>query len=303
MGVLGTSDVEFNCEQAVVGSDRGRHLNSIAAGVADAVAKVKGAWRGRPAPQVRLLPEMITYDEVLKQDTQRHTKLVPIGVNEEDLEPIYLDFNADPHFFAFADGESGKTNLLRQIARGISERYTPQEAVILLVDYRRTMLGFLQGDSLLGYAVSANQLESMVQDVHGSMTRRLPGPDVTQEQLKTRSWWTGPELFILVDDYDLVATSTNNPLRSLADFLPQAKDVGLHMVIVRRTGGASKAMYDPVVGKLKEIAAPGMVMNGSKDEGVLIGNIRPSAMPPGRGNLLTRKHGKQLMQVSWIQPD
>ncbi|HKN56209.1 MAG TPA: type VII secretion protein EccCa, partial [Amycolatopsis sp.] len=276
---------------------------TIAAGVADAVAKVKGAWRGRPAPQVRLLPEMITYDEVLKQDTQRHTKLVPIGVNEEDLEPIYLDFNADPHFFAFADGESGKTNLLRQIARGISERYTPQEAVILLVDYRRTMLGFLQGDSLLGYAVSANQLESMVQDVHGSMTRRLPGPDVTQEQLKTRSWWTGPELFILVDDYDLVATSTNNPLRSLADFLPQAKDVGLHMVIVRRTGGASKAMYDPVVGKLKEIAAPGMVMNGSKDEGVLIGNIRPSAMPPGRGNLLTRKFGKQLMQVSWIQPD
>jgi S-DNA-T family DNA segregation ATPase FtsK/SpoIIIE len=277
--------------------------DTIAAGVADAVAKIKGSWRGRPAPQVRLLPEMITYEEVLKQDTQRHTKLVPIGVNEEDLEPIYLDFNAEPHFFAFADGESGKTNLLRQIARGIAERYTPQEAVILLVDYRRTMLGFLQGDSLLGYAVSAAQLDSMIKDVHGSMTRRLPGPDVTQEQLKTRSWWTGPELFILVDDYDLVATSTTNPLRPLSDFLPQAKDVGLHLVVVRRTGGASKAMYDPILGRLKEIAAPGMVMNGSKDEGALVGNIRPGAMPPGRGNLLTRKFGKQLIQVSWIQPD
>jgi hypothetical protein len=43
---------------------------------------------------------------------------------------------------------------LRQIARGITDRFTPQEAVILLVDYRRTMLGFLSGDSLLGYAVS-----------------------------------------------------------------------------------------------------------------------------------------------------
>jgi S-DNA-T family DNA segregation ATPase FtsK/SpoIIIE len=276
---------------------------TIAAGVADAVAKIKGAWRGRVAPQVRLLPEMITYDDVLKLDQHRDSKLIPIGVNEEDLQPIYLDFNAEPHFYAFADGESGKTNLLRQIARGISERFTAKEALILLVDYRRTMLGFVQGDSLLGYAVSAAQLESMVSDVFNSMTRRLPGPDVTQEQLKTRSWWKGPELFILVDDYDLVATSSNNPLRKISDFLPQAKDVGLHLVAVRRTGGASKAMYDPIIGKLKEIAAPGMVMNGSRDEGALVGNIKASAMPPGRGNLLTRKAGKQLIQVSWIQPD
>ncbi|MFE6614134.1 type VII secretion protein EccCa [Amycolatopsis sp. NPDC057786] len=283
--------------------DGSSNPDDVAAGVADAVAKIKAAWKGRPAPQVRLLPEMVTYDEVLAIDTKRNTKLVPIGVNEEDLQPIYLDFAADSHFYAFADGESGKTNLLRQITRGITERYTTQEAVIILVDYRRTMLGFIGGDQLLGYAVSAAQLESMVKDVHGSMTRRLPGPDVTQEQLKTRSWWTGPELFVIVDDYDLVATQTSNPLKPLAEFLAQAKDVGLHIVVVRRSGGASRAMFDPILGKLREIAAPGMVMNGSRDEGNLVANVKPSQMPPGRGNLVTRKHGKQLMQVSWIQPD
>ncbi|KFZ82819.1 secretion protein EccC [Amycolatopsis sp. MJM2582] len=283
--------------------DGSSNPDDVAAGVADAVAKIKAAWKGRPAPQVRLLPEMVTYDEVLAIDSKRNTKLVPIGVNEEDLQPIYLDFAADSHFYAFADGESGKTNLLRQITRGITERYTTQEAVIILVDYRRTMLGFIGGDQLLGYAVSAAQLESMVKDVHGSMTRRLPGPDVTQEQLKTRSWWTGPELFVIVDDYDLVATQTSNPLKPLAEFLAQAKDVGLHIVVVRRSGGASRAMFDPILGKLREIAAPGMVMNGSRDEGNLVANVKPSQMPPGRGNLVTRKHGKQLMQVSWIQPD
>ncbi|MER7858113.1 type VII secretion protein EccCa [Amycolatopsis japonica] len=283
--------------------DGSSNPDDVAAGVADAVAKIKAAWKGRPAPQVRLLPEMVTYEEVLAIDSKRNTKLVPIGVNEEDLQPIYLDFAADSHFYAFADGESGKTNLLRQITRGITERYTTQEAVIILVDYRRTMLGFIGGDQLLGYAVSAAQLESMVKDVHGSMTRRLPGPDVTQEQLKTRSWWTGPELFVIVDDYDLVATQTSNPLKPLAEFLAQAKDVGLHIVVVRRSGGASRAMFDPILGKLREIAAPGMVMNGSRDEGNLVANVKPSQMPPGRGNLVTRKHGKQLMQVSWIQPD
>jgi S-DNA-T family DNA segregation ATPase FtsK/SpoIIIE len=255
------------------------------------------------APKVRLLPEMVTYEDVLAQDTRRNSKLIPIGVNEDELAPVYLDFEADPHFYAFSDGESGKTNLLRQITRGITERYTTQEAVIILVDYRRTMLGFIGGDQLLGYAVSANQLDSMIKDVAGSMSRRLPGPDVTQDQLRNRSWWTGPDLFVVVDDYDLVVTQSNNPLKPLADYLAQAKDVGLHVIAARRTGGASRAMFDPVLGKLREIAAPGLVMNGSRDEGTLIGTVKASQMPPGRGTMVSRKIGKQLMQVSWISPD
>ncbi|WP_344414591.1 type VII secretion protein EccCa [Amycolatopsis minnesotensis] len=283
--------------------DGSSDANDVGAGVSDAVARIRGAWKGRHAPQVRLLPELISYDDVLAMDQKRNTKLIPIGVDEEELAPVYLDFTAEPHFMAFCDGESGKTNLLRQIARGITERYTAKEAVIVLVDYRRTMLGFVEGDQLLGYAVSSQQLETMISDIAGSMSRRLPGPDVTPEQLRNRSWWTGPELFVIVDDYDLVVTQTNNPLRPLSDYLAQAKDVGLHVIAARRTGGASRALYDPILGKLKEIAAPGMVMNGSRDEGVLLGTVRPSAMPPGRGQLVSRKVSKKLLQVSWIQPD
>ncbi|MQA62247.1 MAG: type VII secretion protein EccCa [Actinophytocola sp.] len=275
---------------------------TVGDGVADAVKRINEAWRGRRAPTVRLLPDLVRYEDVLKQEPRR-TKMVPIGINEDELSPVYLDFDADPHFLAFADGESGKTNLLRQIVKGISERYTAKEAVMILVDYRRTMLGFIEGDQLLGYAVSANQLTDMVKDVAGSMNKRLPGPDVTQEQLKNRSWWKGPELFLIVDDYDLVATQSGNPLQPVAPFLAQAKDVGLHLIAVRRTGGASRALYDQVLGKLKEIAAPGLIMNGSKDEGQLLGNIKPSVMPPGRGTFISRKVGKQLIQVSWIDPE
>ncbi|TCP53242.1 S-DNA-T family DNA segregation ATPase FtsK/SpoIIIE [Tamaricihabitans halophyticus] len=283
--------------------DGSSDAENIGNGVQDAIAKVSQAWSGRHAPAVRLLPEMIPYDEVIAQDQYRNTKLVPIGVNEEALAPVYLDFDAEPHLVAFADGEAGKTNLLRNVARGIMERYTTKEALVLLVDYRRTMLGVINTDHLLAYAVSGNQLKDMINDVRGSMERRLPGPDVTQEQLKNRSWWSGPELFVLVDDYDLVATQAGNPLQPIAEFLPQAKDVGLHLIVTRRTGGASRSTFDPVIGKLKEISSPGLVMSGSKDEGQLWGNVKPSAQPPGRGTLITRKGGQQLIHVSWIQPE
>ncbi len=45
-----------------------------------------------------------------------------------------------------------------------------------------------------------------LKDIAGYLESRIPGPDVTPEQLRNRSWWTGAEVFVVVDDYDLVAT-------------------------------------------------------------------------------------------------
>ncbi|ACU40370.1 type VII secretion protein EccC [Actinosynnema pretiosum subsp. pretiosum] len=280
---------------------------SVAAGVQDMINKVSGSWRGRHAPSVRLLPDLLPYQELMTAVATTNPNrghLVPIGVNEDELAPVYLDFDADPHFMSLADGEAGKTNMLRTIVRGIMNSYTSNEALIMLVDYRRTMLGYIETDHLLSYAVSSTQLVDMIKDVQGSMKGRLPGPDVTQDQLRNRSWWKGPELFVIVDDYDLVAPQgSQNPLAPLAEFIPQAKDVGLHVIVVRRMGGASRAMYDPILGKLKEISAPIMVGSGSKEEGAIVGNLKASPQPPGRGTLVTRKLGQQRVQFAWIQPE
>jgi len=275
----------------------------VGAGIGDAVSRIRGAWRGRTAPPVRMLPELLPYDVLPAAARQPNPRLVPVGVNEDALAPVYLDFDAEPHFLCFADGESGKTNLLRTIVRGVVDRYSPQQARMILVDYRRTMLGLVTTEHLIGYAVTAPALTQMMADVKGSLTRRLPGPDVTQEQLRTRSWWSGPELFVVVDDYDLVATASGNPLDPLLEFLPQAKDVGLHLIIARRAGGAGRALFQPMIGRLRELSSPGIMMSGNKDEGVLLGTVKPSVLPPGRGTIVSRKLGQQLMQVAWLPPE
>jgi S-DNA-T family DNA segregation ATPase FtsK/SpoIIIE len=277
--------------------------DDIGAGIADTVAQVRAAWRGPAAPQVRMLPQMLPYDAVSAAADRNGHPLLPIGVNEDALAPVYLDFDAEPHFLCFADGESGKTNLLRAIVRGIVERYTPQQARLVLVDYRRTMLGFVTTEHMIGYAVSAAALTQMMADVKGSLTRRLPGPDVTQEQLRNRSWWTGPDVYVVVDDYDLVATPSGNPLAPLVEFLAQAKDVGLHLILARRSGGAGRALFEPVIARLRELSSPGIVMSGNKDDGVLLGTVKLRQLPPGRGTLVSRRGGQQLMQVAWLPPE
>ncbi|HEX3650865.1 MAG TPA: type VII secretion protein EccCb, partial [Pseudonocardiaceae bacterium] len=78
----------------------------------DAVARVAANWQGPPAPKVRLLPDMLRYADLPPPVAGSRPGLIPIGVNEEELAPVFLDFDAEPHFVAFADNESGKTNLL-----------------------------------------------------------------------------------------------------------------------------------------------------------------------------------------------
>ncbi|HEX4099405.1 MAG TPA: type VII secretion protein EccCa [Pseudonocardiaceae bacterium] len=274
----------------------------IGAGVAHAVAHIRDGWPGHRAPRVRLLPERIPYEQ-LRLPAQHQPHLIPIGINEAELATVSLDFTAESHFLCFADGECGKTNLLRTIARGIVERCAPEQARIVMVDDRRTMLGFLESDHLIGYGMSADVLTPIISDVANSMRGRLPGAGVTQQQLRDRSWWSGPELYVLVDDYDLVATQGGvNPLAPLLEFLAQAKDVGLHLIIARRCGGAARALFEPVTARLRELSTPGIVMSGNPDEGPLLGNVKPAPMPPGRGTLVERKAGRQLVQLAWLPP-
>jgi len=266
----------------------------------DLVKEVAANWHGTPAPRVRLLPALVPYPDL---DLDRSTGLrLPIGIAEADLQPVEIDFASDPHFLLFGDAECGKSTFLRALATTITHRFAPEEARIILVDYRRSLMDLPETDHRIGYGIQAQKTLELMQSVAGYMERRLPGPDVTAQQLRERSWWTGPELFVLVDDYDLVVAGPTNPLTPLLEYLPQARDVGLHLILTRRAGGAGRSLYEPIIQRLRELSAPGLVMSGPSDEGALIGTVRPALLPPGRGRLLTRREGVRLIQLAHLAP-
>jgi len=265
--------------------------------VSEAVAAVRAAWSGPVAPTVRLLPTEVSYAEVSRRSEGMAG--LPIGLTEADLGPVCVDPDTDPHFVVFGDTECGKSSFLRMLAAGIAERYTPEQARIIALDYRRSLLGALPEQHLIASANTAEQGTALLKDALNALRERLPGPNVSPERLRARDWWIGAELFVLVDDYDLVA-GDGNPLLALQSLLPQSREVGLHIVVARRTGGASRAMFDPVLGRLRDLNAPGLVMSGDRNEGPLLGGVRPSKLPPGRGWLVTRKEGARLVQLAWL---
>ncbi|WP_246147562.1 FtsK/SpoIIIE domain-containing protein [Nonomuraea turkmeniaca] len=221
---------------------------------------------------------------------------IAIGIDEATLSPVVLDFEADPHFIVFGDTGCGKSNVLKLIMQGIVARKTPKEARMVVIDYRRSLLDTAATEHRIGYAVASTAAAELVQEVRHALLKRLPPADLTPDQLRRRNWWQRSDLYVVVDDYDLVATS-NNPLQPLAELLPQARDIGLHLIMARQMGGASRAMYDQAVQRLKEMASPALIMSGNREEGVLFGKVRPQPLPPGRGFHVDRKSGDPLRRL------
>ncbi|MCC3315845.1 type VII secretion protein EccCa [Nocardia africana] len=279
---------------------------TLSDGIALARSQFAELYGDRRAPAVRMLPLRVPREQVLaeaaKHGIECSATRVVVGLGENELAPLVLDFDAQPHLMAFADVESGKTTLLRNIVLGITENSTAEQARIILIDYRRTMLGVLEGQQLAGYSTSGQTSFDMIKEVAAYLRQRIPGSDITPQQLRDRSWWTGPEIYIVVDDYDMVATGAGNPLEPLLEFIPQARDIGMHLIVARRSGGASRALYDKVLGMMKDLSVDALLMSAPKDEGKLLGDVRSAKLAPGRGTLVSRARENEMVQVSYLPP-
>jgi S-DNA-T family DNA segregation ATPase FtsK/SpoIIIE len=269
--------------------------------IVESAGLLRDRWNGRCAPPIELLPLQVAHGTVAAVGRARTTQ-VAVGLGERELRPVVLDFADQPHLVVLGDAECGKTSALRLLCREIVRTNTPNSVHIEIVDFRRTLLGVVESAHLAGYAISAAGLTARVPLLLERLQARMPGEDVTQQQLRTRSWWSGPEIYLVIDDYDLVASATGNPLTPLVDYLPHAKDLGLHVIVARRSGGAARAMFDPILARLRDLGCMGLMMSASPDEGTLLGSVRPSAQPPGRGTLIMRGHPDQLIQVAWTDP-
>ncbi|WP_431870910.1 type VII secretion protein EccCa [Nocardiopsis eucommiae] len=269
----------------------------LGVGVRDAVARLSDRWPDLPVRRVRVLPAKVTLEELLPGRVG--TDLV-LGMAESDLGPALYRPREDPHLMVFGDPQTGKSTLIRALARQVIAR-PASEVGVVMVDYRRAHLGLVPEDYLLAYSTSPQQTEGVAGELAGLVRKRLPGPDVTPRQLRERSWWEGLEVFVFVDDLDLVAGRTN-PLTPLADLLTQGADLGLHLVTARRTGGASRSMFDAVSQTLTDMATPGVLFSGDRMEGRLANGVVSRRLPQGRALLAHRGRPPEQVQVAWSEP-
>lgn len=280
---------------------------TVTEGVAATLQMIRAALPAGPGPKLRLLPTKITAAQIAQlpgadAPVQGPAPALMLGIEESRLGPYRFDPNSEQHLYLFGDSKSGKTTFLRSLAREIMARNTPNQARIISIDLRRASLGVVPPEYSLDYFTRVEDVAASMRELADFFKMRLPGDDVTAEQLATRSWWSGPEVWVLVDDYDLVVTSEGNPLMPLQPLLSQAGDVGLHLVLTRRMGGVSRALYERVLQTLIDLGTTGIMLSGNPDEGQVIGRIKPVRAVPGRAIVVSREEGVFRAQLAYSDP-
>ncbi|WP_431781550.1 type VII secretion protein EccCa [Streptomyces chumphonensis] len=272
--------------------------------VEQAVRAVRAAWSGEQAPPVRVLPARL--DPHRLPSPQREPKRVPLGLDQAGLEPVLLDlFRHDQHLLVFGDSECGKTNLLRLVARGLMDRYDDDELVFAVMDPRRGLHSLVPEEYRGGYAHNARLAHGLAGAIATELEQRMPDDTVAPEVLAAGGGSIGgPRIVVLVDDYDVLATAGQAPLEPFLPYLPSAQDIGLHFVVTRRVGGASRALYEPFLMTLRESGTAGLVMTGDRSEGALFPGVRAAQRPPGRGTFVRRGAPNRLVQTALAEePD
>lgn len=286
-----TVDSKLHFLAALPRIDGVESADDLAAGASALILDVGEHWTGPRAPEVRLLPQLLAGSDLPEPQTTGAGGLrVALGMEEDKLATAWHDFTTTPHLLVVGDTESGKTNMLRLVARAITERYTPEEARILLVDYRRDLAEAVPEEYRLGHAVSIDALRELVNGAARAIRLRVPGQDITPARMRLCDWWTGPRLFVLVDDYDMIGAGPgNNPFMPLLDHLALGYEVGLHMVVARSASGAGRGLQEALLRRLQEVNSPALLLSCPPTEGYLFGNIKPRILPRGRAMRISRR--------------
>ncbi len=262
---------------------------------------------GQAVP-VRRLPARFDVEqlrELAARDTRQGVGAGGIAwaISELDLSPVYLNFAENAHLMVTGRRECGRTTTLATIMSEIGRLYAPgassaptppagqPSAQVWLVDPRRQLLTALGSDYVEKFAYNLDGVQAMMGDLAAVLAGREPPPGLSAEELLARSWWSGPEIFLIVDDVQQLPAGFDSPLHKAAPWVTRAADVGLHVIVTRTFGGWSSAGSDPLLRALAQANSPLLVMDADPDEGFIRGKMKGGPLPRGRGLLMAEDTG------------
>lgn len=305
------------------------HYASYRTGIQGFVEEMKNQTSER-AEQINAAPESIDhavvweiYENKIKanppvnEDGHRDSmdKHIPIGVSCEDLRIVSAPDSVSPHLLAIGDVGSGKTSFLRGHINSIIRQYTPEQAQFVIIEnqyklhYEQDQLE--QYGYLLSYATTPAQIEAAVKKVTEMIKPRIPTETtrLTSEQVRNRTWYQGPEVFVLIDNATSFVQGGAWPtkLDPLLLLMEERNDLGLHVYATGKAQGFNSVRESNKLYKTMALSNTAtLLFSGPYDAGTIWPGtgIRFESRRPGQAALVEDPSGgaPEVIQTPLARP-
>lgn len=298
--------------------------DSINAGMAGLIGAVAEQFAASSAERLRTLPTSVTRGHLAamvreadqkareaaggRVDPRRQLRIA-LGIREDTLGVSYAEMYREPHLLIVGTAKSGKSEAIGTVNDSIAERFaTVDDGAVIFYDPRRRHLGKINEKNLWAYVTTDEEFldaAGRLWQHYDISSRDLPA-GIDADTRSARSWWRGPEVFVLVDDYHLAANATPGLgdagiHKALPWVANESLARGLHFVIARSSDNlAVAANRDPILKRLMGDLAPTVMLSGDKIDGMIADVKFERFGIPGRARYIQAAFArKDRIQVAW----
>lgn len=277
---------------------------SDARGLAAAMGELAGVRRSSTMAQ---LPELVRLEVLQKQAPGA----LAIALRERDLQPQVWDFRRTPHLAVIGMKESGRTTALRSVCRAVMDVFSPEQAELHVIDPGQQLLGTTDDAYTKSYSLTASAAKEAMAELAGRLQQRKPPKDATPMDALTKRFWSGPEVFVVVDNSELLPHNSPDypfgptiPGRdTLASLAGMGAQLGLHIVYSAHLDLSypMASLQNPLWRAVRNMYCPTLILNGDRGLGPVAGNgVRAAAQRPGR--CLWAEAAAHTVLVAWTDP-
>ncbi|WP_019201269.1 type VII secretion protein EccC [Tsukamurella sp. 1534] len=317
-----TTDRDLMALVALPRADGDRSPATLSDGIEELVERVRrGNTTGASAPQLLALPEVVLQGDLFAHlpdpTSDRDRVRLPFGVRESDGGPAVADFGREAHMLVVGESGSGRSATVHTLIEAISRRYPSiDDGAIALLDPKRVHRGAfapnpknigLHGSDLLDFLQRwQDKLVEWMGEGETDPTkvtyRRVPDT-ADSASLARRDWWTGPEIFLIIDDYDAVVArgDRTNPVTQTVKLMNDGVIRGFHVIVALSDGEyLYKSSSDPMIQHMDTHASMALVLSADKFNVNIAGERGQRFGIPGRGRLFPGRGAPSgVVQVAW----
>ncbi|PWA06692.1 type VII secretion protein EssC [Pueribacillus theae] len=130
--------------------------------------KMQAVWQGEKAKPIAMLPELVTWEQLLEQCSEQCVEReLPYGIDVDELSPQTIQLEDANHIFITGRVESGKTSLLQTFILSMAFQYSYQDIDLYLIELepkRRGIMNLAKLPQVKGYATNLAQTKTLLEE-------------------------------------------------------------------------------------------------------------------------------------------